>query len=660
MPPGAIEEKKRGRKGLFGRRDATSVDRGLLSKKPQKQKSVSMLEVPIEIPTAASIAHMKIEENHRPISRPRPTFDRAQTEKNLCSSRGSRAISPATRKRVEMMLGLKAPSILSAPTALEGNDDDVSIAHSAPLHHNRRPKLAKDSSKRLSMELGPRMGPRPDFPKHRSMMNVTTGASKRRDEFWGKKKTLANAKDCGTVATSLVATSKKSDELKAAVKIPDGEVTFVITDIQGSTRMWEEDPQAMKIALDMHDAIIRRCYTKQGGYEITTEGDSFHLAFHHPVDAFTFCLDCQMKLNDAPWSDNILALRSARDDEMRAIRGLRVRMGVHHGACEKEIHPTTQRIFYKGRPLSVAQALEHASHGGQIITTVETWRVISGMAERYLGNPQILDLGKHEMEMKDGGSNLTYQLLQLVPRQLAFDYCAFRCPREQVPQNRYPCGRTFPVPRTLCQLSSAFLDAPYKDQKVTMVFVKIVQIRKISQEEFATESTKLSKLIRRLLIRTNPPGYECQEDNGSWMLAFHTTGSAILFGLNFIRKVNLADSPLRAKVGVHTDKFATMGPHTITGRADYFGPVVNRAARIASNSDIEEVRLGITRDQIKVFDAPKIRDVDVKYIGTEIFKGVGVEMCLFSCKPSIERSDDPRKRFSRRLSLIHDFSESCE
>ena len=70
-------------------------------------------------------------------------------------------------------------------------------------------------------------------------------------------------------------------KLKANVKIPQGKVSIVITDIQGSTMMWEQDPSAMKDALDVHDAIVRKCYVKQSGYEITTEGDSFHLAFHH-------------------------------------------------------------------------------------------------------------------------------------------------------------------------------------------------------------------------------------------------------------------------------------------------------------------------------------------------------------------------------------------
>ena len=108
-------------------------------------------------------------------------------------------------------------------------------------------------------------------------------------------------------------------------EVPEGDVTIVYTDIQGSTAMWEANPAAMKEALDLHDRIIRKCYSNQNGYEITTEGDAFQLAFNHPLDAFKFALRCQIDLYKANWSPEILKLKTALDTENESSRGFRVR-----------------------------------------------------------------------------------------------------------------------------------------------------------------------------------------------------------------------------------------------------------------------------------------------------------------------------------------------
>ena len=71
---------------------------------------------------------------------------------------------------------------------------------------------------------------------------------------------------------------------------PEGKVTIIYTDVQGSTSLWESCPTDMKKSQDIHDMIMRQCYTDHNGYEITTEGDAFNFAFQHPVDALAFAL----------------------------------------------------------------------------------------------------------------------------------------------------------------------------------------------------------------------------------------------------------------------------------------------------------------------------------------------------------------------------------
>ncbi|HEY6597883.1 MAG TPA: adenylate/guanylate cyclase domain-containing protein, partial [Pseudomonadales bacterium] len=61
--------------------------------------------------------------------------------------------------------------------------------------------------------------------------------------------------------------------------LPAGNVTFLFTDIEGSTRLWEQSPDAMHIALARHDAILREAIEKHGGHIFKTAGDAFHAAF---------------------------------------------------------------------------------------------------------------------------------------------------------------------------------------------------------------------------------------------------------------------------------------------------------------------------------------------------------------------------------------------
>ena len=65
------------------------------------------------------------------------------------------------------------------------------------------------------------------------------------------------------------------------VELPSGTVTFLFTDLEGSTRLWEEHPDAMRPALARHDAIVRDAIEGHDGYVVKTTGDGFHAAFAH-------------------------------------------------------------------------------------------------------------------------------------------------------------------------------------------------------------------------------------------------------------------------------------------------------------------------------------------------------------------------------------------
>lgn len=373
----------------------------------------------------------------------------------------------------------------------------------------------------------------------------------------------------------------------------------------------------MKKATDIHDAIIRKCYSEHGGYEISTEGDSFNLAFQHPADAIGFALRAQLLLYRARWPLAILSDRiEMRENEKLKFRGFRVRMGMHHGPTTSTMHTTTGRTIYTGEAVSIAKAIEKMCHGGQILTTVETWRSLSGMAEKFLGSPQVLDCGEHilfDPRKNNGGTSgssstkrhhhsktkrrrvLSKRIVQLVPNSLSYDFFAARSWQEKSTTTtnnveerpvvlRGVCGRVFPPLLSYGQLSTSFFNAPYIGNRVAMVFVYTHKMDKVTDNKERKKNYKLlAKYVRMHLMKLYPPGYECQEQKGSWMLAFDRIENGIKFGLDLkedvIKNAKLygnVDKKIIFRIGIVWGPFLSMGPHTVSGHADYFGPIGER------------------------------------------------------------------------------------
>src|ERR671937_2169954 len=102
--------------------------------------------------------------------------------------------------------------------------------------------------------------------------------------------------------------------------LPSGTVTFLFTDIEGSTTRWEHHPEQMHAALERHDAILRQAIEANGGYVFRTEGDAFRAVFAIAPQALQAALEAQRALIAEPWSEEIAPLR--------------VRMALHTGAIE--------------------------------------------------------------------------------------------------------------------------------------------------------------------------------------------------------------------------------------------------------------------------------------------------------------------------------------
>src|SRR6266508_6516735 len=95
--------------------------------------------------------------------------------------------------------------------------------------------------------------------------------------------------------------------------LPSGTVTFLFTDIEGSTHLWEQHPQAMPAALARHDTLVRQAIGAHGGVVFKTVGDSIHAVFARAPDAFAAALDAQRALQQERWdSTGPLRVRMTR------------------------------------------------------------------------------------------------------------------------------------------------------------------------------------------------------------------------------------------------------------------------------------------------------------------------------------------------------------
>src|SRR5690242_3873373 len=100
---------------------------------------------------------------------------------------------------------------------------------------------------------------------------------------------------------------------------PKGTVTFLFTDIQGSTRRWEERPEAMRKAIGIHDDILRKAIEDHGGYPFTTIGDAFCAAFSTAPAALSAAADAHRNLFNQDWGE---------------LDPIRARIALHTGAAE--------------------------------------------------------------------------------------------------------------------------------------------------------------------------------------------------------------------------------------------------------------------------------------------------------------------------------------
>jgi YVTN family beta-propeller protein len=163
--------------------------------------------------------------------------------------------------------------------------------------------------------------------------------------------------------------------VKRVGELPTGTVTFLFTDIEGSTRLLRSLREGYAELRDAHHRLIREAFAAVGGHEMGTEGDAFFVAFRRAKDAVTAAVAAQRALASYAWPEGA---------------EIRVRMGIHTG------EPDIDEEGYLGLTLHHVARISAAGHGGQVLLSNTTREIVeddlpADVSLRALGEQQLKD-----------------------------------------------------------------------------------------------------------------------------------------------------------------------------------------------------------------------------------------------------------------------------
>ncbi len=158
--------------------------------------------------------------------------------------------------------------------------------------------------------------------------------------------------------------------------LPDGVVTFLFTDVEGSTRLWEEAPETMMEALQQHDDAIDQAVSEHAGVSVKPrgEGDSRFIVFESAHEAVAAAAAIQLRLATVDWATD---------------RPLHVRASLHTGAADLQLGD------YYGSAVNRAARLRGIAHGRQTVLSRTTWELVQDQLPQGV---TIRDMGEHALK----------------------------------------------------------------------------------------------------------------------------------------------------------------------------------------------------------------------------------------------------------------------
>jgi predicted ATPase/class 3 adenylate cyclase len=184
----------------------------------------------------------------------------------------------------------------------------------------------------------------------------------------------------GDIASPCYSRLEHKEDAQQMAELPTGTVTFLFTDVEGSTKLWERYPQEMGANMARHDELLRTVMESSGGFVFKTIGDAFCVAFSSAPHALEAALGAQ---------------RALLSEEREKSWPLRTRMALHTGSAEE------RGGDYFGPPLNRIARLLSAGHGGQILLSSATKELVrdglpEGASLRDLGERRLKDLFRPE------------------------------------------------------------------------------------------------------------------------------------------------------------------------------------------------------------------------------------------------------------------------
>lgn len=199
-------------------------------------------------------------------------------------------------------------------------------------------------------------------------------------------------------AVAQLTVAQPSDAHSAVTSLPTGTVTFLFTDIEGSTQLWQQHPAAMQPALARHDILLREAIVAHHGVLVKGTGDGLHAVFARVTDALAAALAAQRLLSAENWG---------------ALGIIHVRIALHTAVAEE------RNGDYFGPALNRVARLLAAGHGGQVLLSLASAELVR---DHLSPDMMLRDLGAHRLK------DLTRpeQIFQLLAPDLPADFPPLR------------------------------------------------------------------------------------------------------------------------------------------------------------------------------------------------------------------------------------------
>jgi predicted ATPase/class 3 adenylate cyclase len=270
-------------------------------------------------------------------------------------------------------------------------------------------------------------------------------------------------------------------------------VTFLYTDIEGSTRLWERQPEAMRAALARHDEILNQAIQSSGGHVFRTAGDAFSASFASAAEAVLSAARAQRQLYAENW-------------QMES--PIRVRMALHTGQVEQHSGD------YVGSSLNHIGRLLAICHGGQTLLTLVTEELVR---DQLPAGARLLDLGKHRL------------------RDLLYPEHIYQLVMEGLPENFPPLQSLDLYPNNLPILLTNFIGRKHDLEQIKQLFATARLVTLTGPG--GTGKTRLALQAAAEMLQDYP--------DGAWLLELAPLSNPEMIVQSLAMALNIREQPGR-------------------------------------------------------------------------------------------------------------------